>query len=308
MSNFKLHILGSNSMAVMPYTLSILMLCVMGFGCTKKTAPFVAPGNPSKNKQSQMRVISMAPNLTEILFALGLDQEIVGVTKFSTYPPKAKDIQNVGTFWQPDVEAVLACRPTLVLTLGFAQQTALADRLGDLGCETLTLNIESIEQLYAAIETIGNKVDRSANAQLLIEQLKKRQVQLEDKYEGMNPRKVLWVIQREPLRVAGTDTFVNELLEVAGGVNAIGDTIHQYPPISDEEVIACMPDVIIEPIMDPEQFNAQRQSAKEFYQQFNVVPAVQNERIYIIDGDVTSRLGPRLDMSLQMIADCIWNE
>ena len=283
-----------------PTLLLVLMMC----GCAKKPEPVRMP----QGESSPMRIISMAPNLTEILFALGLEEEIVGVTKFSTYPPQAKEITNVGTFWQPDIEAVLTCRPTLVLTLGFAQQTVLADRLKHIGFETLTLDIESIEQLYAEIEVIGQKVDKVAEAQLLIEKLQDKQAQLVGKYADASPRKVLWVIQREPLRVAGTNTFINELIEVAGGVNAIGDTIHQYPPISDEEVIGSMPDVIIEPVMDPEQFENQKETAKEFYQQFGVVPAVKNERICIIDGDLVSRLGPRLDEGLRMIAEYIWSE
>jgi iron complex transport system substrate-binding protein len=285
---------------VVPTLLLALMIC----GCAKKPDRVEIP----HGENAQMRIISMAPNLTEILFELGVGDQIVGVTKFSTYPPEAKEIKNVGTFWQPDIEAVLACRPTLVLTLGFAQQTVLADRLKHIGCEAMTLDIESIDQLYTAIKIIGDTVNKAPKAQSLIENLQHKQKQLVDKYASKNPRKVLWVIQREPLRVSGTNTFINELIEVAGGVNAIDDTIHQYPPISDEEVIGSMPDVIIEPVMDPEQFQTQKQTAKEFYKQFWMVPAVQNERICIIDGDLVSRLGPRLDEGLRMIAECIWSE
>jgi iron complex transport system substrate-binding protein len=291
---------------VVPLVTMLLSLAL--FGCNKNPDPSQDAKNRTEPDTGTMRIISMAPNLTEILFALGLGEEIVGVTKFSTYPPEAKEIQNVGTFWQPDIEAVLACRPTLVLTLGFAQQTILADRLKHIGCETLTLDIESIQQLYSAIEVIGQKIDKVSEAQLLIEKLQHKQTLLVEKYADASPRKVLWVIQREPLRVAGTHTFVNELIEVAGGVNAIGDTIHQYPPISDEEVIGSMPDVIVEPVMDPEQFESQKETAKEFYKQFGMVPAVQNGRICIIDGDLVSRLGPRLDEGLQMIAKYIWSE
>ena len=301
MVNFKFQISNSQRTAF------VLLALILFVGCTKKEEPTQnAAVHPEK--QTSMRIISMAPNLTEILFALGLDEEIVGVTKFSTYPPETEDITNVGTFWQPDIEAVLACRPTLVLTLGFAQQTALADRLKHIGCETLTVDIESIEQLYSAIEVVGDKVNKASQAQLLIKKLQDKQAQLVAKYAEASPRRVLWVIQREPLRVAGTNTFINELMEVAGGVNAIGDTIHQYPPISDEEVIGSMPDVIIEPVMDPEQFATQKETAKEFYKQFGMVPAVQNGKICIIDGDLVSRLGPRLDEGLRMIAEYIWSE
>ena len=251
----------------------------------------------------------MAPNLTEILFALGLDDEIVGVTKFSTYPPQAKDITSVGTFWQPDIEAMLALSPTLMINLWFDQQTALTGRMERIGCEVLTLRIESIAELYSAIEQIGVKVNRTEQANHILEKLRQRQNELTQKYAGRSDRpKVLWVVQRYPLLVAGRETFINELIEMAGGVNAIGPTHIQYPPVSMEEVIGCMPDIIIEPVMDPDLFDEQQSNAAEFYRRYEIVPAVQNGCIHIVDGDLVSRLGPRLDQAAKLIETCLWKE
>jgi len=282
----------------MPTLLLAMIIC----GCAKEPEP-----SPPQ-ADTQMRIISMAPNLTEILFALGLDDEIVGVTKYSTYPPQAKEITNIGTFWQPDIEAVLMCRPTLVLALSFEQQTTLAHRLEKIGCETLSLNIESIAQLYEAISKIGSKVNKSEQARKLVSAIQNKEKELTDRYASSDKIKVLWIVQRQPLRVAGTKTFANELIEIAGGVNAIGDTINVYPPIGNEELIGSMPDIIIEPSMDTEQIQTQKATAKEFYQRFSVVPAVSNDRIYIIDGDLVSRLGPRLTEAMQQVADCLWPE
>jgi iron complex transport system substrate-binding protein len=103
--------------------------------------------------------------------------------------------------------------------------------------------------------------------------------------------KVLWVIQRQPLRVAGTKTFVNEMIEIAGGVNAMGPTVNIYPPISAEQVIAAWPDVIIEPTDEPELLESQARSAREFYTAFRTIPAVRNGQIFVIDGDLVSRGG-----------------
>ena len=286
---------------VVGWAVPTLLLALMLCGCTKKSEP----ADTSKAVNTQMRIISMAPNLTEILFALGLDEEIVGVTKHSTVPGKAKTKTCVGTFWQPDIEAVLVCRPTLVLTLGFEQQTTLAHRLKKIGCETLSLKIESIAQLYEAISIIGSKVNKSEQARELVSAIQNKEKELTDRYASSDRIKVLWVVQRQPLRIAGTKTFVNELIEIAGGINAIGETINVYPPIGNEEFIGSMPDIIIEPLMDTEQIQTQKATAKEFYQRFSVVPAVANDRIYVIDGDLVSRLGPRLAEAMQQVSNCL---
>ncbi len=274
------------------------------FGCSKKSGP----ADTAEVGGTDMRIVSMAPNLTEILFALGLDDEIVGVTKYSTYPAQAQEKPCVGTFWQPDIEAVLALRPTLLVNLWFDQQAAIVSHMERIGCKTLTLRIEAIDQLYEAIAEIGKAVKKQSESQLMVERLQDKQSEIIAHYAGRQRPKVLWVIQRHPLRVAGRDTFINELIEMTGGVNAIGTTLIQYPPISAEEVIGSMPDVIIEPVMDAEQFEEQQKSAAEFYHRYAVVPAVQNGRIHIIDGDLVSRLGPRLDEAAELVAGCLWQE
>jgi len=298
MSNIKCQMLNVVRVAAM-------VLLLISFGCSKNPDLSRTTENTAKSDADTMRIISMAPNLTEILFALGLDEEIVGVTRYSTVPEKAKTKTCVGTFWQPDIEAVLVCKPTLVLTLGFEQQTTLAHRLEKIGCETQSLNIESIAQLYEAISIIGSKVNKSERAQKLVSAIQNKEKELTDRYASSDKIKVLWVVQREPLRVAGTKTFANELIEISGGVNAIGDTINVYPPIGNEEFIGSMPDVIIEPAMDAEEIQKQKATAKEFYQRFSVVPAVSNDRVYIIDGDLVSRLGPRLAEAMQQVSDCL---
>jgi iron complex transport system substrate-binding protein len=306
MKNFKFQIsnLRFLTVVVVGWTVSTLLLAMMICGCAKKSEPVDVP----QGENTTMRIISMAPNLTEILFALGLDEEIVGVTKFSTYPPEAKQKTSVGTFWQPDIEAMLALRPTFMVNLWFDQQAAVVSRMERIGCEVLTLRIETVEQLHEAILKIGQAVGKEPAAEAMVQRLKNKQAEMASQYADLPKPKVLWVIQRYPLRLAGRDTFINELIEMAGGVNAIGPTLTQYPPVNSEEVIGCMPDVIIEPVMDPEQFDEQQSSAAEFYQRYAIVPAVQNGRVHIVDGDVVSRLGPRLDEAAELIAGCLWKE
>ena len=251
------------------------------------------------------RIVSMAPSLTEILFALGLDEEIVGVTLFSDYPPAAVEKPKVGTFWQPNIEAVVAARPSLVMTLGFGQHKDLAERLERIGYDSLAVNIEKVSDLFAAIGEIGTAAGRQLQADELTRNMKEKLEALSRLVGTQAKVRVLWVVQREPLRVAGRDTFVNEMIELAGGENAIGPTVHKYPPIGAEQVMASGAEVIIEPAMGREDLDAQRAEALRHWGKFRNLPAVANNRIYVIRGDTVSRLGPRLYEGTETIARCL---
>jgi iron complex transport system substrate-binding protein len=251
------------------------------------------------------RIVSLAPNITEILFAIGLGDEIAAVTLDSDYPPAASAKPKVGTFWQPDIEAVVAARPSLIITLGFQQQRNLAERLRRIGYNSLTVNVEKVGELFDAIERIGSAAGKRQQADELINRIRTKLQHLETLVSAGPKVRVLWVVQREPLRVAGRDTFVNEMIEMAGGENAIGRTVNKYPPIGSEQVIACNPDVIIEPAMGREGIESQRKTALQYWSRFQHLSAVKNRRIYVINGDTVSRLGPRLYEGTEAIARCL---
>jgi len=251
------------------------------------------------------RIVCMAPNLTEIVFALGLEKEIVGVTLDSDYPPATLKKLKVGTFWQPNIEAVIAAKPDLVITLGFDQQKNMAERLKRIGYNSLTVNIEKVNELFEALEKIGAATGKQRRAKELEYDLRKKLSNL-SVLVGTNDRiKVLWVVQREPLRVAGRDTFINEMIELAGGENAIGSTVHKYPPIGAEQVIVCGAEVIIEPAMEQGDLAKQQETALQYWSRFKKLPAVANKRIYVIQADTVSRLGPRLHEGTETIARCL---
>ena len=251
------------------------------------------------------RIVSLAPNLTEILFALGLEKEIVRVTLNSDYPPAAAKKPKVGTFWQPNIEAIIAARPDLIVTLGFEQQKNLAERLKRINYNCLIVNIKKVNDLFEAVEIIGAATGKKLEANELVTNIRDNLDKL-SALVGMEDKvRVLWVVQREPLRVAGRDTFVNEMIEFAGGENAIGPTLHKYPPIGAEQVIVCGADVIIEPSMQQKNLAAQQNRALLYWSEFKNVPAVANERIHIIQGDIVSRLSPRLYEGIETIAECL---
>lgn len=264
-----------------------------------------ARGKEVEGPLSPSRIVSMAPNMTEILFALGLGESIVGVTQDSDYPPAALDKPKVGTFWQPNLEAVIAAKPDLVVALAFAQQRELARRLQRINYECLTVNLESIDDLFRAIALIGETAAAQEQARALSRDLQRQIHRIQAATAGLPRVRVLWVVQREPLRIAPRGTFINEMIELAGGENAVGPSLRNYPPIGAEQVIAAAPEVIIEPAMVPGSPNGQRRQALAYWQKFTNVPAVVNQHIYVIDGDVVSRLGPRVPRGIETIAKCL---
>ena len=259
----------------------------------------------ARRQRRPARIVSMAPNLTEILFALGLGERIVGVTQDSDYPPAALAKPKVGTFWQPNIEAVIGTKPDLVIALAFEQQRDLARRLKRIGYDCPAVEIERIDDLFGAITAIGEAAGAQEQARELSDKMRAAILHLQTATAGLPKVKVLWVVQREPLRVAGRDTFVNEMIELAGGENAIGPTLHKYPPIGAEEVIAAKPEVIIEPAMLPGALDEQRRQAVSYWGRYANLPAVADGRIHVIDGDPVSRLGPRLSVGIAEIAQCL---
>jgi iron complex transport system substrate-binding protein len=257
--------------------------------------------NTTEIQEKPDRIVSLAPNLTEILFALGLGEKVVAVSTDSDYPPEAASKNKVGTFWQPNTEAIVAAKPDLVITECFEQQKSVAATLHRLGYQVLTLKIESIESMLVAILYIGDATGTQNRASQLDQDITNRLNNLRSKLAGIDEVKVLWVVQAEPLRVAGRNTFLNELIELAGGENAIGPTIQQYPPIGTEELLACGAETIIQSAMGVSNIPEQQQAAERFWSKWPTLPAVKNNRIHVIDPNTTLRLGPRLCQGLELV-------
>lgn len=243
-----------------------------------------------------MRIVSLAPNITEILAAVGHLDRLVGVTQHCNWPEQVRSMPKVGTFWQPDLEAIVAARPQLVIGLDIPSHRLISTRLERLGYRCLLVRLDRLNDLYQAIQTIGQQTCCQMQAQALCRQLQVRTAGSIIRSSGSRP-KVLFVVQRTPLRVAGQDTFINDAIELAGGRNAIGPTPYKYPPIGAEQLVAARPDAIVEACAGMSSDQADR-----FWRRFQDLPAVRNGRIYQIDQDLISRLGPRIADGIEQIA------
>lgn len=289
----------------------IVFLVLSVFGIILPTDLSVQHKTPDLQRENfpdkPTRIVSLSPNLTEIVFALGLGDKVAAVSDNSNFPAEAAKKKRTGSFWQPNIEAIIASRPDLVLTLWFQQQKSVSESLKKLGYKTLVLRIETIEQLYNAIEEIGEAAGCEHKAEMLVTEIRDRIANLKKQYLSADKVKVLWVVQPEPLRVAGRNTFINSLIELVGGENAIGPTLPQYPCLSGEEVLACGAEVIIQPAMGTllSDLSKQQRQAENYWSQRPNLPAVRNNRIYVIEPDTILRLGPRLGQGLEIIGHCL---
>jgi iron complex transport system substrate-binding protein len=248
------------------------------------------------------RIVSLSPNLTEIVFALGLGDRVVGVSSDSDWPAEAKTKTKVGTFWQPNTEAIIAAKPDLVVCESFLQHKEVAETLKRAGLNVVLLRIESIEELYSAIFNIGRAAGCNNKAESLAAQIKSEISQIRDKTSSAKKVRVLWAVQTEPMRVVGVKTFVNEIIVLSGGQNAIAPTGDQYPSVGTEAILTSEAEVIIQSAMGMQDIAKQRETAVKFWSRFNNLPAVKNKNICVIDSDTVLRLGPRLPDGVRTVA------
>jgi iron complex transport system substrate-binding protein len=247
------------------------------------------------------RIVSLSPNLTEIVFALGLGDKVVGVSSDSDWPAEVNEKPKMGTFWQPNVETIIAAKPDLVVCEEFPQHKEAAQTLKRAGLRVLSLRVETIDELYKAISQIGIAAECNEAAEQLAANIKREISQIKAMSSSSEKVKVLWVIQTEPVRVAGVNTFINEIINMAGGQNAIAKTLDQYPSVGTEEIIGCAAEVIIQSAMGTEAIEGQQKLAEEFWSRFPNLPAVKNRKIYVIDSDTVLRLGSRLPEGLKSV-------
>lgn len=288
------------------WMLAAMLAAWMALGRLLLQPPEANATRAPSSSRDPTRIVSLAPNVTEVLFVLGLADRVVGLTQYSDYPPAATAKPKVGTFWQPDIEAIIALKPELVIVARASErQRDLADRLGRMGYDSLALDIWTVRDLFDAIAAVGEATAREKQAGQVLGEIRTKIRSVQAAVAGKPAVKVLWVVQREPLRVAGRNTFINEIIEIAGGENAIGPTLHKYPPIGGEQVIASGAEVIIEPDMLGGDLSRQRIQARSYWARFDSVPAVANGRIYVIEGDTVSRLGPRLVQGIEAVARCL---
>jgi iron complex transport system substrate-binding protein len=204
-----------------------------------------------------VRIVAMAPNTTEILYALGLGDSVVGVSHYAAYPPEAAQKPSVGGTYDPNFEMIVALQPDLVV--GLETQKDIAAQLKALGIPFLGVAHEHISEIMQSILTIGKACGAEAEAQQLFQSLQKQLADISAKRTNSGTRVLVCVGHDESLSrmyVAGKGTFYDELIGHAGGINACGESAAKYPEISPEGLTTMQPDVVIDILPNPGHFTA----------------------------------------------------
>jgi len=246
------------------------------------------------------RIVSTAPSITELLYALGLGDRIVGVTRFCRYPPEAQQKPKIGDYINPNLETITALKPDLVIVQ--TNPVRLAERLGALHLHTLEINQENIAAIYNSIRVVGDATGTSPRATQLIASIRAKLDEIRARAASLHPVRVMFVVGRSPNRldglvVVGKASYLNEVFELAGGVNIFRDAVAAYPAVSMEEVIARNPEVIIDMGDMSDTVNVSdehKRSVVALWNRMAVVSAVKQHRVFAVSSDSYVTPGPRV--------------
>lgn len=249
------------------------------------------------------KIISLAPGNTEILFALGLGEEVVGVDNFSNYPEEVESIEKIGDAFNLNMEKIVELEPDLILTLKGNEEAV--KEFEDFGIAVYTLDANNIENVLEDIKEIGQLMDRVERAEELISEMQEKIDEIKtlvaDVSEEDKP-KVFYMIWNEPIMSAGSGTFINDLIELANGINIVAaDGLEGWLEYSLEKLIEHNPDVIIAPkSLAP---TSETITADE---RFSSIKAVLENRVVVVDDDSVSRIGPRIVEGFKQIAQALY--
>jgi iron complex transport system substrate-binding protein len=255
-----------------------------------------ATGSSVRLARPARRIISLAPSLTETLFAIGAGGEMIGRTAFCNHPPEALSLPVVSDMSTPSYEAILRLRPDLVLMTFVGNSSAAYKRLAELGMTPFSVAAETIPGALAAIDTIGILVGRRSEARRLVASIERELDSIAALTKGRAPVSAFIVLDRSPLMTV-SGGFINEALERAGGVNIAAGDPAAYPRFSREEVLRRDPDVIIVPA-DSAVVAA---SLVASFPEWARLRAVRSGSIRSIPPDILFRPGPRLGQSVRAL-------
>jgi iron complex transport system substrate-binding protein len=246
------------------------------------------------------RIVSTAPSSTEVLYALGLGDRVVGVTRYCRYPPEAQLKPKIGDYTAPNLEAIAALRPDLVMVQN--NPVHLADRLSLLKMHVLEVNEDSVAAIYTAIHSIGAATGAEQAADHLTTTIRDGLAKIRTRVAGLPRVRMMFVIGRSPNRldglvVAGRASYLNEVIEIAGGENVFRDAVAGYPKVSLEEVMARNPEVIVDMGDMADTVGVTEEHKRGVIALWDRIPtlaAVKQHRVFAVASDIFVVPGPRV--------------
>lgn len=237
------------------------------------------------------RIVSLAPSVTETLFALGAGERVAGVTSYCDYPPEARLKENVGDTLKPNVERIVALKADLVIASTASQVESFVQRLEGLGIPVYVTNPRNIEGVLESINSIGALVGLAGAARELSDKLRSRIRSIESRIGRDTRPSVFVILGTEPLITAGSGSFMNDLVSLAGGHSISADVNGDYPQYSLETAVAKEPEIIF-----------LQAGGGDLPERLKQTPAARERRVYRMDDDLLLRPGPRIVDGLEQMA------
>jgi iron complex transport system substrate-binding protein len=258
-------------------------------------------------KSAPQRIVCIAPKATEQLFAIGAGDKVVGVTTFCKFPPEATKRTVVGGFSPKSLslEKIVALHPDMVLTTGRIH-ASIIEEIARLGIPAIALKGESFEDLDTELQLLGRLTNCERQAARLADQIRKRVAAVVEKGRKVPAKQRVTVFYQawdDPLAAASPTSYIGRMIEMCGGVNIVKNTSAQYPQISDEIVLGGNPDVILATSKGVKEVTLANLRSRTGW---NKLKAVQNGRLYLIEGELILRCGPRLIDALEQMSQALY--
>lgn len=253
------------------------------------------------------KIISLSPANTEILFAVGAGPAVIGDTEYCDYPTEAASLTKVGGYSADSmsIETIISLDPDLVLAEGDGQEIVI-EALEQANITVFAIKSESFDDVYANIELVGKITGNDDKAAVLVDEMKARVATIEEKVAGIPEEErltVFWEVWDEPLMTAGPNTFIGQMIQTAGGTSIFAELTEDWPSVSAEEVVKKNPAVIMGPDTHGDKLIAEQLAARSGW---DGIDAVKNNKIYLIDGNTSSRPGPRIVDALESITKSLY--
>lgn len=284
--------------------LAVFIFSVFGLGYAAKILLIKEQGlhQPSAPR-AYTRIVSLAPNITETLFALGLGERVAGVTRYCKYPPEAAKKEKIGGYYDQNYEAIVSLRPDIVVML--PEHKEVGKRLSGLGFNTLAVDNKTINDILDSINTIGRACGAEEMASELVDSLRKRIEAVRGRTANLKRPRTLVLFARgmdagiKTVYAAGRGGYYDELIEIAGGINAYRDEKIKFPAISREGLIALNPDVILELVPSDEKKGWSEAAMLKEWEALSGIKAVKHGMVYVLSRDYLTVPGPRFILLLE---------
>ncbi|MBD3674382.1 MAG: ABC transporter substrate-binding protein [Planctomycetaceae bacterium] len=311
-----------------PYMLPAILVLTVLSGCGNVEPPSSRTNEETKNASTgfpitltdalgrdvtfdapPQRIISVAPKNTELIYFLGFDDRLVGVTTFCNYPPAAAKLDKIGGLTAQTInqELIVALNPDLILCSDRMHEP-LIPQWEALGLKAFVLGAESLDAMYEEMQLLGRMMDDTEAADELIDSLSERVETIETgiaKIPADERPKLFYQVWDDPLMGAGPNSFIGQMMELTGGENILSDVKEPYPYVAHEIVVERNPDVIFAPTTHSQEVNPEEIARQPAWKGIN---AAKNKRIYLLDGDEVSRRGPRMIDALETMVALLYPE